>query len=61
MNPEKAVNHGEHSEHGEKTRTCLNLTNHLPGETKKTRKVLVFRRARRPAGLASRHVRCGLN
>jgi hypothetical protein len=51
MKLEKAVNHGGHSEHGGKSKTCVGVSNHALGESGKKPETQAFRRARR--------VRCG--
>jgi hypothetical protein len=35
MNLEKAVNHGVHGDHGEKTKGCMSVIIHLLGEARK--------------------------
>jgi hypothetical protein len=47
----KAVNHGRHSEHGEKARDCVLVPDHQLGDSEVMPEAEVFRRARR--------VRCG--
>jgi hypothetical protein len=44
FNLEKAVNHGEHGAHGEKTATFVPSTYHPWGEAGASRKLLFFRR-----------------
>lgn len=50
---EKVVNHGEHSERGEKTRAYVPISNHLLGDCKEVAKAQVSRRARRVAAVCS--------
>jgi hypothetical protein len=59
INLEKAVNHGGHGEHGKKTRAYVDFSQHPSGEDEERPKTQAFRRARRPLGFASRHVRRG--
>jgi hypothetical protein len=47
MNLEKAVNHGGHSEHSEKTRAYDGLSNHPLSEFEEWPVAQAFRRARR--------------